>query len=199
MKLRRVLSLVLACAFVAGAAPAFADAPAIKRLTIQAPAKELVAGKEELSTMQLLAKAEPGDADLSGLVWSSKKPQVASVDEDGFVTALSGGSVSVAVTDTLTNKKASKTIKVWELPSGVDIRLSEKTLRAGRSVTLSAKLAPSSNIRKEDKALSWFSSDTSVASVNAKGKVTAVSSGEAVITVMTVNGRTDTCVITVTE
>lgn len=198
MKLRRAVSLALACAFFLTCA-AFADAPAVRRLTMLAPSKELVAGSEDLSTMQLTVKATPEDADVSGLVWASKKPLVASVDAYGFVTALSGGSVSIAVTDRNTGKKASKTLRIWVLPSGVDIRVSEKTLRTGRSAALSARLSPTSNIRRADKALSWFSSDASVAAVNAKGKVTALSPGSATITVMTVNGRTDTCEVTVTE
>ena len=199
MKLRRILSLAIILAVMAGMAFASACAPAARKLSVQAPSKELIAGREELSSMRLLVVAEPADADLSGLVWTSKKPHIASVDEDGYVAAISGGSVSITATDTISNKKASKTIRIWELPSELEMRNSEKTLRVRRSFTLSAKLSQASKIRKEDKALSWFSSDPSVAAVNAKGKVTAVSPGEAVITVMSVNGMTSECIITVTE
>ncbi len=199
MRIRRVFSIIFACVLLMGAGLASSDAPSVRKLSLQAPSRELVAGKDGLSSMQLVVKSTPADADISSLTWSSKKPQSASVDDTGLVTAHAGGTVSITVTDTLTGKKASKAIKIWELPSGVDIRLSEKNLRTGRSAALSSRLSPSSHIRKADKALSWFSSDASVASVNAKGRVTAVAPGEATITVMTVNGRTDSCVVTVTE
>ena len=43
------------------------------------------------------------------------------------------------------------------------------------------------------------SGNTRVATVDSKGKITAVSAGRAVITVKTFNGKTATCVVTVTE
>ena len=58
-------------------------------------------------------------------------------------------------------------------------------------LTLSASVSPA-GVAEEDGRLTWSSSDTSVARVNAStGKVTGVSPGEATITVTTPNGKID--------
>lgn len=198
MKLARAVPLLLAVALACGLMPAFAGAPAVRRLSIQAPSREMTVGGES-SSMRLSAVATPSDADISRLTWSSKKPKVAEVDESGLVTALSAGKAGITVTDPATGRSASKTIRVWVLPESVALTVSEKTIKAGRTCKLTARLSPASGIRKADRALTWFSSDSSVASVNARGRVKALSPGCATITVMTANGLTDVCEITVSE
>lgn len=52
----------------------------------------------------------------------------------------------------------------------------------------------------EDKSVRFSSSDTAFATVTpVQGKVTAVAAGTSTITVTTVNGKTATCEVTVTE
>lgn len=74
--------------------------------------------------------------------------------------------------------------------SGKKISLSKTslTLTAGNTAQLTYKNG--SNVK-------WSSSKTSVATVNSKGKITAVSSGNAVITAQSSNGTKATCKITV--
>lgn len=74
--------------------------------------------------------------------------------------------------------------------SGKKISLSKTslTLTAGNTAQLTCKNG--SNVK-------WSSSKTSVATVNSKGKITAVSSGNAVITAQSSNGTKATCKITV--
>ena len=79
--------------------------------------------------------------------------------------------------------------------SGTSITLSpaSKTLTAGGAVTLAAKISPASTTYVD-----WKSSNTSVATVNYDGKVTAKGPGKATITATaTDGGKTATCVITV--
>ena len=66
-------------------------------------------------------------------------------------------------------------------------------LKKSKTLTLKATVTPSGT-----GALTWSSSKKSVAKVNAKGKVTAVASGTAVITVATADGATDSVKIKVT-
>lgn len=69
------------------------------------------------------------------------------------------------------------------------------TLTVGASETLKATVSPEDASNKE---VTWSSSDTSVATVDAQGKVTAVDAGKAVITVTTEDGNHRAqCTITV--
>lgn len=77
-------------------------------------------------------------------------------------------------------------------PESVTLEQTELTLKLGESVTLSTATAP------EDASvttLTWISSDPGVATVDTKGKVTVVGSGEAEIFVYTANGLSASCKI----
>ena len=79
--------------------------------------------------------------------------------------------------------------------SSVSLNKSSLTLTEGDSETLTATVSPSNATNKN---VSWKSSDTSVASVSTSGKVTAVKSGTATITVTTADGgKTATCEVKV--
>ena len=70
------------------------------------------------------------------------------------------------------------------------------TLLEGESETLTATVYPEN---AENKAVIWTSSNTSVASIDAVGIISAKSSGSATITVTTIDGhKTATCSVTVT-
>lgn len=85
---------------------------------------------------------------------------------------------------------SSETVDV----TGVSLNKTSATLDIGGSVDLIATIAPSNATNKN---LTWSSSNEAVATVN-NGSVTAVSSGNAVITVKTEDGnKTATCAITV--
>ena len=82
------------------------------------------------------------------------------------------------------------------MPAGVTVAESKVTLAIGKTYTISAYVAPSS---AADKALTYKTSNTTVARVDQGGTVTAVREGTAVITITTVNGKTATCTINVTD
>lgn len=71
------------------------------------------------------------------------------------------------------------------------------TLEIGANETLSATVEPSD---AADKSVQYSSSDETVATVTpVQGKVSGAKAGTAVITATTVNGKTATCEVTVTE
>ncbi|WP_308547655.1 YDG domain-containing protein [uncultured Parabacteroides sp.] len=79
--------------------------------------------------------------------------------------------------------------------SSVSLDKTELTLPRLDSYTLVATVGPSD---ASDKSVTWKSSDESIATVDANGKVTAVKVGKATITVTTVDGgKTATCEVTV--
>ncbi|MBP5609176.1 MAG: Ig-like domain-containing protein [Lachnospiraceae bacterium] len=81
--------------------------------------------------------------------------------------------------------------------SGVTVSPNFIQLSVGESVSLNAAVYPED---ASDKSVSWNSSDAAVVEVDENGRAVAVASGNAVITVITVDGNhKDTCEVTVVE
>ena len=81
--------------------------------------------------------------------------------------------------------------------TGVSLDKSTLSLTKGDLETLTATVSPED---ASNKAVTWSSSDASVATVDASGKVTAVKTGSATITVKTSDGGyTASCTVTVKE
>ena len=85
--------------------------------------------------------------------------------------------------------------------TGVSLNNNSTTLTVGGTETLTATVSPDG---ATDKTVTWSSDNTSVATVDANGLVTAVAEGTATITVTATNGTDDTsddktaiCVVTV--
>lgn len=80
--------------------------------------------------------------------------------------------------------------------TGVRVSPSQLSLQAGGSGTLTATISPTDAANLD---VSWTSSDTSVATVDSNGRVTAVSAGTATITAETEDGGyRSSCTVTVT-
>ena len=69
--------------------------------------------------------------------------------------------------------------------TGVTLNKNSMSLNSGSSETLVATVSPSN---ADDKSVTWSSNNTSVATVNSSGLVSAVTSGSATITVTTTDG-----------
>ena len=104
----------------------------------------------------------------------------------------SGGNYNTAITYVPgTLSVTDPTIPV----TGVTLNKTSLTLTVGGSERLTATVAPSD---ATDKSVTWTSSNTAVATVDAGGNITAVSAGTATITVTTADGaKTATCSVTV--
>ena len=79
--------------------------------------------------------------------------------------------------------------------ASVTLSHSEVSMERGESLQLTATINPSNATFQ---ALTWKSSATSVATVDANGEITANGVGTATITVAAANGVKATCVVTVT-
>ena len=73
--------------------------------------------------------------------------------------------------------------------TGVALNKNETNLTVGGNETLTATVSPDG---ATDKTVTWSSSNTDVATVDANGKVSAVSAGSATITATATNGTEDT-------
>jgi len=130
------------------------------------------------STLTLNATVLPSDATDKSVEWSSDKEDVATVTTSGVVTARGNGTATITVTTKDQGKSATCVITVAQWVTGISLDKTSITLNEGQEQTLIPTVNPSN---AADKSLNWTSSNTSVATVNAEGKVTAVSKGTATI------------------
>ena len=87
------------------------------------------------------------------------------------------------------------TISSGNAPTSVKLNKTSLTLGVGETYTLTKSVTPSN----ASTSYTWSSSNTSVATVDSNGKVTAKKTGTANITVKTSNGKTATCKVTVAQ
>ena len=152
----------------------------------------------EGSNQTLTATVEPTNATNKNVTWSSDHEAVATVDQNGTVTARRGGQAIITVTTADGSKTATCTVRVriqiGEPVQSVGLNKTELALEVGKTGTLEAKVEPSDATNKN---VTWSRSNPEVATVD-NGVVTAVSAGEAIITVTTEDGaKTATCKVTV--
>ncbi len=214
MKKRGILALLLACSFALGTASMTACDliggngeteqeqeqggvnPVVETVSLNKDTLSLTVGGSETLTATVTA---PNPANVS-VTWSSDNESVATVDQNGKVTAHAKGSATITVT-TSGNKKDTCTVTVTENPpapvhvESVSLNLISKTLKVGENVTLTPSFTPAN---PDNKNVTWSSSKTNIATVDQSGKVTAVAIGKSIITVTTADGnKTAQCEITV--
>ena len=149
----------------------------------------------------LTASVEPSDATDKSVKWSSSDNGVASVN-DGTVVAISPGSATITVTTVSGGKTATCSVTVKEkgddtpVLKGISVSPESAELEIGATLALSVTFDPES---AADSNLKWESSNEAVATVK-DGTVSAVSSGEAIISVSTSDGKfSASCSISVRE
>ena len=144
------------------------------------------------STVQLKATIAPSDAS-AAFTWSSSNEKVAAVSADGVVKGVSKGTADITV-KTQNGKTAVCRVTVAVPVTSFSVTPS-KTISVGLSFTFKKKVYPSN---ADDTTLLFESSDTDVATVDANGKVTAVSTGKAVITIKSKSNPSKVKKVTVT-
>ena len=130
---------------------------------------------------QLNATILPEDATDKSITWKSSDMEIATV-EDGYVTAVAeGNAVITAISNSNPALSATCEITVSEpIPiTGLEMKKTEDTVMVGDTVDLEFTITPTDATYRN---FTWSSSDESVATVDG-GTVTALSVGEAVITV----------------
>ena len=167
-------------------------------VTAPVPAASVTLSQTELplvkgATATLTATVVPSDATNQKVRWSSNNTSVATV-ENGTVTAVSGGNATITVTTEDGNHTATCEVTVAVSATGVTLSQTELSLVKGATATLRATVVPSDATNQK---VRWSSNNTAVATVE-NGTVTAVSGGNATITVTTEDGNhTATCSVAV--
>ena len=157
------------------------------------------------ATKALGAKMTPEDATDVKLAYLSSDESVATVDESGNVTAVGVGECTITTTivaDTTAtaedagvdsemlvvpeNAKAETKVTVGKVIESITLDSNEGVLTVGNTHTIKATVFPED---ATDKAVTWKSSDESIATVDAEGNVTAKDTGN--VTIMAVNSDGD--------
>ena len=179
---------------------------------------KVTASLKEGEKVNLSATVGPENVTSKVVIWSSSDESIATVADDGTVTAVKAGDVTITAKAAYgKNVTATCDIKVSEAEkpqptpepepqptpqkvAATTITLDKTTanLKEGETVELKATVGPEN---ATDKSVTWTSSDDSVATVSKDGKVTAVKAGSVKITATAVSGKnvTAACDITVTQ
>lgn len=130
--------------------------------------------------------------------YSSTNEAVCTVDANGAVTGVGAGSATIIVRTADGNKTAMLDVIVRaDGVTGVTLTPEAISMMIGESKDLEVRVEPYAALNKH---VTYTTSDPSVVTVSAIGKLTAVGAGTATVTVTTADGGfTDTCTVTVTE
>ena len=128
--------------------------------------------------------------------WKSIDDNIASISQEGLLTAVGGGTTKVIVTTNSGEFTDTCTVNVKLPVECVILTPEEFTLSVSEEEMLYAKVMPSFFV--EDSSLTWKSMDNNIASISQQGLITAIAIGETKIVVTTNSGSfTDTCNVTV--
>lgn len=128
--------------------------------------------------IKLKVKVTPKKAG-EDLIWSSSNEEIATVGDDGEVTAMTPGKVTITVKSEKTHKKAKKklVIRANEMES-FRFTESKPVVGIGQWKQLNVKISPK---YVTDKELHYSSSNPAVASIDASGRVTGRKTGTVTI------------------
>ncbi len=170
------------------------EMPVIPEIQVDPVTAQLEVGE----TTQLTATVTPADA--GKILWSSSDETVATVDENGVVTALKAGEATITASlASNSDVKATSTITVVDKPvviPKITVEPSSAQLEVGKTTQLTATVTPS-----DAGKILWSSSDETVATVNENGVVTALKAGEVTIKASLASDPSiyGQCTVTVTE
>lgn len=174
----------------AGSATVTATDPVSKkaakmRITVTQPVDNIQLSENSLTVFKgksakVNATVVPADASNKKLLWESEDTNIAKVSANGTITGVGAGSTWIhCKTTDGTGRDRAVRVTVNIAVKKVTLASREMTLVIGNSGAASWNVEPSD---ATDKGVKWTSSNSSIASVDSYGNVTAKSVGSCVIT-----------------
>jgi uncharacterized protein YjdB len=165
--------------------------PIVRAIELSPPALAVAPGETRALTATVMG--DPGAP--SGVLWRSSAPQVAAVSADGRVTGASLGTATItAIAAGDTTKRATASVTVRPAPV-VTVTPTAATLAVGEQRTVTATVTTDQGVTT---AVSWRSTDPTVATVGANGVVTAVGVGTAQVIAVAAADTTRSAAATIT-
>ncbi len=187
---------------ITAAAKDFPDVFASSNFTVVQPAQKIELSESKLNilvqeTAQLSYVISPDYTTDKSVLWTSSRPEVASVDQNGLVSAHKRGTATITVACQDGSKKAAKaTVNVIQPLYGMTLNKDEIRVGLGATGTLTAVLEP---LDASNNKVRWVSNDPNIARVSGssiKATVTGIAWGDAEITAVTDEGEyTDKAIV----
>lgn len=166
----------------------------VSSITLDPTSVELMPGQ----TATISATALPLDAANRNVSWSSDNLSVATVN-NGVVTAVGPGTATITATAADGNgATATCAVTVKQPVTSITLSQTTATINVNNTVSLTATVAPAN---ATNKAVTWSSNSTGIATVSESGVVTGKAPGTATITATAADGSgvTATCTVTVKQ
>lgn len=164
--------------------------PKLKRIEITNSDSRMTLGDRRTLYLEITPEVL-SDIDIA---WSSDDENVATVSKDGVIHAVGEGSTTIKAK----HGKIIGDYQVKVFPQIESVKIVSDSnpiwVPTDRTKHLKSEICPRNVLNHN---LCWSSSDESIVTVSDSGDITAVSAGESIITVETVNGKTDNIVVKV--
>lgn len=167
------------------------------KVNVIEPVESISLDKSEMElwkgeTEKLVAKLSPEGTNQTNITWSSDNQDVATVLNDGTVTAVSKGN-AVITAKAENGATATCSVTVKQPIEGITLNENSLELEKDQTATLIATVLPAN--ADGDKTVIWSTDDPDVATVD-NGLVKAIGKGSTTITA-TVGDKSATCNVTV--
>lgn len=176
--------------------PTTAAPQKVAKITVIAPSNKLSAGKKVKLTANI-----SNNASNKNIKWTTSNKKYATVDKNGVVKfnkKAAGKTVTITAYATDgSGKKATFKIKIMKGTVKKIKITGKKTVKAGKTLSLKAKVTASKGANKK---LKWTSSNTKYATVSGSGKVKALKAGKkksVKITAMATDGSGKKAIVTI--
>lgn len=165
------------------------EADIVKKIEFNQKNQMIYKGKNKSLKISVI----PSLVDITGIVWKSSNPSVATVSSKGVVKGLKKGKTVITATSE-SGAKAICSVTVKEIPgSKVKLSKSQISMYQGASYTLKASMTP----KNTTDTLKWKSSNKKIVTVSSKGVITGVKKGTAYVYAQMSGGKKAACRVTV--
>ena len=129
--------------------------------------------------------------------WYSDDTSIATVSSSGLVKGIKAGNtyINAKTSNGKTNWCTVTVTSSSDEPTGITVSPSSKTINVNETFYVSYTLTPSN----ANTSVTWYSDDTSIATVSSSGLVKGIKAGKTYINAKTSNGKEDWCTVTVTS
>ena len=180
----------------------YGEVKSFETLTLVHPVESIKLNRSSLSltegkTATLTATVKPDNATNKSVKWTSSDTNIASVSEEGVVTAVAPGTADITAATVDGGLTATCKVSVIVPVTGVSLNISSVEILEEARETLIATVEPAN---ATNQSVTWKTSDETIASVTQNGKVTGNNVGTALITVTTKDGGyTASCSVTIKD